>query len=136
MIDGKKIGWGYDKDVFAEKLYSVFPEIYDRVSKTDSSLPSPLQKYLSDMDISGVGGFKKLMKEMMSKFPAEFGADSLKAAHTIMQNLDERTKKTLNKELVQAGCAGPEKTKKLFDAWAGLSPEMSKRVVFTGMSMS
>ena len=141
MIREKKYSWGsYNKDSNIEKLYNVYPDIYAQAAKTDASLLNPLQKYLADMEIDDVTGFKYYMKMLPEKFPAEFGKDSLKVAHTILQNLDEETRKTLNTELMQAGCDNSAKTKKLFDTWAGMTgiskDILKERVVFTGISMN
>jgi len=137
MIEEKRHSWGYGKDENIEKLYNDYPDIYALAAKADTSLQNPLQKYLADMEINSVDDFKNHMKALPEKFPAEFGKDSLKAAHTIMQNLDEETRKALNAGLMESGCSSSEKTKKLFDAWAGITGinKEKERVTFTGISM-
>jgi superfamily II DNA or RNA helicase/predicted RNA methylase len=135
MIERKKYEWGDNRNDIVEKLYNIYPDIYTQAAKTDKTITDPIQKYIESMEISDIGDFKSNMKSLVKKYPVEFEKDSFKAANMIMQNLDDETKKALNGELVQAGCAGPEKMKKMFDTWAGLSPEMSKRVVFTGVSI-
>ena len=83
----------------------------------------PVKAYLDSVEIKNIDDFKYQLKALPMMFPSEFGKDSIKAAKTLLENLDENTKKAIGGVLTELGCSNPEKTKEKLDRWAGIGQE-------------